>query len=84
MNQEQTILNGGLPGHESGTFGGPFDIFMDFAFYIPTLMACELYFFAQRRFSETGKQVALGACPRIELVLRESRFETFFAVFSGE
>jgi hypothetical protein len=26
----------------------------------------------------------LGACPRIGLVLRESRFEIVFAVFSGE
>ncbi len=31
------LINGGMPGHESGTFQGPFDIFMDFAFYIPTL-----------------------------------------------
>ncbi|MFT5164597.1 MAG: hypothetical protein ACI9FJ_003204 [Alteromonadaceae bacterium] len=28
--------------------------------------------------------ILLGACPRIGLVLRESRFEIVFAVFSGE
>jgi thioredoxin reductase (NADPH) len=33
---------------------------------------------------ELKHQGRLGACPRIEHVLRESRFETFFAVFSGE
>lgn len=53
------LVNDGLPGHESGTFQGPFDIFMDFAFYIPTLMAVELYFYASERFSNTAKQVTL-------------------------
>jgi signal transduction histidine kinase len=38
------------------------------------------FFITNRHSGGSG----LGACPRIELVLRESRFETFFAVFSGE
>lgn len=54
------FINGGLPGHESGTFQGPFDIFMDFAFYIPTLMAVEAYFYAREHFSTTGKRIALA------------------------
>ena len=52
------FINQGLPGH-TDTFDGPFDIFMNFAFYIPTLMAVELYFYAQKKLDSKAKLIAL-------------------------
>ncbi|MCO7224168.1 DUF2306 domain-containing protein [Pleionea sp. CnH1-48] len=44
------FVNDGLVGHDSETWQGSFDRVMNFAFYIPTLIAGELYLHWRQRF----------------------------------